>query len=215
MTPSARTKPLLRGVSHEVMFFVSLLAGAILVAVAPSERAAVTGGIYAASLATMFGVSALYHRPTWAPVARRRMRRLDHATIFLFIAGTYTPLAWLALAGHGGRMLLVAIWIAAALGVVVAIFWTAAPRWVTVSLYIAVGWMALVALPAIFTTLGGVALALIVAGGLLYTVGAVIYAAKRPDPLPRTFGYHEIFHALVIAASVCHFLVVGRVVLGG
>lgn len=201
-----RQKPRLRGVSHQWAFFVSLAAGAGLVAAAPSPRAAIAVGIYAISLSALLGVSALYHRVNWVrPAARRWMRRLDHSMIFLLIAGTTTPFCVLVLSGPLADALLVAVWAGAAAGIVVELIWVEAPRWVTTIVYLAVGWIGALGFPAIVVAAGVGAGALIAIGGLLYTAGAVVYARQRPDPRPATFGYHEIFHMLVIAAAVAHF----------
>lgn len=212
-TPVTRVKPLLRGVSHEIAFFVALGAAAWLVTAASTPRARLATAIYGISLAALFGISALYHRPMWAPAPRARMRRLDHAAIFLLVAGTYTPICVLAL-GDQGPAILVAVWVGAVLGIFQAVFWIRAPRWFTALLYVALGWIVIAALPALVAAIGYGGLAWLVGGGGLYTLGAVIYATKRPDPFPRVFGYHEVFHALVIAAAVSHFVVVARIVLG-
>jgi hemolysin III len=215
MTVSAaapRQRPRLRGVSHQFAAFVASGAGLSLVAMAPSPRAAAACAVYAITLALMFGTSAVYHRVTWSPPARARMRRLDHAAIFLIIAGTYTPLAVLAIGGAAGTRLLLLVWAGALAGVLRATVWPHAPRVVAVALYVALGWLALAYLGELHAGVGAAGIALILAGGVFYTAGGVIYALRRPDPLPRVFGYHEIFHALTIAASVCHFAAVLLVV---
>jgi hemolysin III len=205
----ARSKPRLRGVMHEWAFFVSLVAGAALVVAAPTPRATATAAIYAGSLSGLLGVSALYHRVDWRrPEIRRWMRRLDHSMIFLLIAGTVTPFAVLVLQGTLGDALLIAVWAGAAAGIVVEMVWVEAPKWVAVIVYLAVGWIGALGFPAIVIKAGIGAGALIAAGGILYTAGAVIYARQRPDPNPAVFGYHEIFHALVIAAAAAHFAAV-------
>jgi hemolysin III len=206
-----REKPVLRGVSHEVAAFVSFAAWLTLVAAAPGGRARVAAGVYGATLVALFAVSALYHRPTWAPPARLLMRRLDHSVIFLLIAGTYTPFC-LLLGAAKGTALLAGIWIAAALGVLQSVFWVRAPRPVAAIFYLALGWAAVPVLPPLRAALGGGAIALLAAGGLAYTLGALIYAARRPDPFPTVFGYHEIFHALVVAAAACHFAVAAQAI---
>ena len=213
---SPRTKPLLRGVSHEVAAGVALAGLVALVLLAPGPRARIAGAIYGGSLVALFAVSALYHRPTWGPRARLWMRRLDHSAIFLLIAGTYTPLC-LLLGDRRSRTLLAVVWVGAGLGMLRALLWPKAPRAVSTSLYLALGWAAVPLVPAIWRTLGPVPLVLLAAGGLLYTVGGIIYASRRPDPFPRVFGYHEIFHALVIAAAGLHFAVAAGAVraLGG
>jgi len=202
---SASVKPRLRGVSHELAFFAALGAGAVLVALAP-PRAAIAAAVYAVSLAMMLGVSALYHRPTWAPGPRRWMRRLDHAAIFVLVAGTYTPFTLLVPA-HAGALLALA-WGGAALGMAQSLFWVHAPRPLVAALYLAFGWAAVVFWPALQAALGAPGPTFLALGGVLYSVGAIIYAARRPDPRPAVFGYHEIFHAFVVAAAICHFAVV-------
>ncbi len=205
----ARQKPKLRGVSHQWAFFVSLVAGGALIALAPSTRATVAVAIYAVSLSALLGVSALYHRVNWVrPSVRQWMRRLDHSMIFLLIAGTVTPFLVLVLDGPFANALLVAVWAGAAAGIVVELIWVDAPKWVSTIVYLAVGWIGAIGFPAVVITAGIGAGILIAAGGVLYTVGAVIYARQSPDPRPATFGYHEIFHVLVIAAAVAHFAAV-------
>jgi hemolysin III len=205
----ARTKPRLRGVSHEWAFFISLVAGAALVVAAPTPRATAAVGVYAASLSALLGVSALYHRIDWRrPEIRRWMRRLDHSMIFLLIAGTTTPFAVLVLQGPLARALLIAVWAGAAAGIVVELIWIEAPKWVSTLVYVCVGWIGLLGFPGIVVEAGVGAGALIAAGGVLYTAGAVVYARQSPDPNPTVFGYHEIFHALVLAAASAHFAAV-------
>jgi hemolysin III len=174
--------------------------------VAPSARARAAANVYGASLFALFSVSALYHRPNWRPRARAWMRRLDHSAIFLLIAGTFTPLCLLIGDARAHTMLAV-VWAGAGLGVLRALLWPRAPRAVATALYLLLGWAAVPLVPAMYRELGAGSLALLAAGGLLYSVGAVIYATRRPDPFPRVFGYHEIFHALVIAAAGLHFAV--------
>jgi hemolysin III len=202
---AARVKPRLRGVSHFWAFFVALVAGAVLVLTAPGGKATLAAAIYSVSLSALFGVSALYHRVDWRPTARRWMRRLDHSMIFLLIAGTATPFALLVLEGTLATALLVAVWAGAAAGIVVELIWIDAPKWVTTIVYLSVGWIGALGFPAVVAEAGIVAGALIALGGALYTVGAVIYARQRPNPNPAVFGYHEIFHVLVIAAAAAHF----------
>src|SRR5215211_239874 len=201
-----RQKPRLRGVSHQWAFFASLVGGAGLIVAAPTPRATVAVAIYAISLSALLGVSALYHRVDWVrPAARRWMRRLDHSMIFLLIAGTTTPFCVLVLNGALADALLVAVWAGAAAGIVVELIWVEAPKWISVIVYLAVGWIGAIGYPAIIVTAGIGAGVLIALGGALYTAGAVVYARQRPDPRPSTFGYHEIFHVLVIAAAITHF----------
>jgi hemolysin III len=205
----ARSKPLLRGVSHEWAFFVSLVAGAALVIAAPNARATAAVAVYAGSLSALLGVSALYHRIDWQrPEIRRWMRRLDHSMIFLLIAGTTTPFAVLVLHGPLARALLIAVWAGAAAGIIVELIWVDAPKWATTIVYLSVGWIGLIGFPGIVIEAGIGAGLLIAVGGVLYTAGALVYARQRPDPNPAVFGYHEIFHALVLAAAAAHFAAV-------
>jgi hemolysin III len=198
-------KPRFRGVSHQWAFFVSLGAGAALILLANGSTATVAAAIYAFSLSALLGVSALYHRITWRPEARRWMRRLDHTMIFVLIAGTYTPFALLVLHGDLARIVLIAVWVMAGAGTVLNLLWWNAPKQVTAAVYISTGWVALLAVPQLWDGLGPVGFGLIVLGGILYTAGAIVYARRRPDPRPTVFGYHEIFHLLVIAAAICDF----------
>ena len=204
-----RPKPRLRGVTHEWAFFVSLVLGAVLLIGADGVQARVAVAVYAASLSALFGVSALYHRVTWRrPEIRMFMRRLDHAMIFFLIAGTVTPFALLVMDGAFATALLVAVWAGALAGTVVELVWVGHPKWVAALVYIAVGSIGAVGFPVIVAEAGPVAGALIAFGGALYVTGAIVYAAQRPDPRPAVFGYHEIFHALVIAAAAAHFAAV-------
>jgi hemolysin III len=209
VTPAPSLKPRLRGVFHQWAFFVSIVAGAVLVALAPTGRATLATAIYAVTVAGLFGVSATYHRVNWvSATARRWMRRLDHAMIFCLIAGTYTPFALLVLDGPLATAILAGVWGGALAGIVLNLAWVDAPKWVTASVYIALGWVALLAFPELASKLGAVAIAMIGVGGVLYTAGAVIYALKRPDPVPAVFGYHEIFHVLVIVAAAIQYIVI-------
>jgi hemolysin III len=205
----ARVKPRLRGVTHEYAFFVSLVLGATLILLAEGTEATVAVAIYAVSLSALFGVSALYHVHQWErPSARRWMRRLDHTMIFFLIAGTVTPFALLVMDGPFATALLIAVWGGALAGTIVELAWTDSPKWVSAIVYIAVGLIGAVGFPAILVEAGIVAGLLIACGGLLYAAGAIIYALQRPDPSPTVFGYHEIFHVLVIAAAATHFAAV-------
>jgi hemolysin III len=204
-----QVKPRLRGVLHQWAFFVSLVAGAVLVIVAPAGRATLATTIYAITVAGLFGVSAVYHRVNWVSApARRWMRRLDHSMIFLLIAGTYTPFALLVLNGTIATAILVAVWGGALAGIVLNLVWIDAPKWITAIVYVALGWVAVAAFPEMFDELGVTPTMLVAAGGILYTLGAVVYAVRKPDPAPAVFGYHEIFHALVIAAAAVQYSVV-------
>ena len=210
-SPASHDKPLLRGVSHEVAAAFALAGGVALVREAPGARAALAAAVYGLALTAQFGISALYHRPRWGTRARLLMRRLDHAAIFLLVAGTYTPFS-LLLPERGGRTLLALVWAGALAGVAVSAAWPLAPRWLTAALAVALGWAVVPVLPAMHAAMGSSGLALLLVGGLAYTVGAIVYATRRPDPFPRVFGYHEVFHALVVGAAVCHYAAVAGVV---
>ncbi|MFN2616386.1 MAG: hemolysin III family protein [Thermoleophilaceae bacterium] len=202
-------KPRLRGVSHQWAFFVSLVTGLALVLAAPDGRPRLAALIYAIAVPSLFGTSALYHRVTWASeTARRWMRRLDHSMIFLLIAGTYTPFALLVLDGVMGTAILVAVWAGAAGGVVLKLVWIDAPKPIVAAIYVVLGWVAVAVFPDLLRELGVTGAALVAAGGVLYTAGAVVYALRRPDPIPAVFGYHEVFHALVIVAAALQYAVV-------
>lgn len=205
----AAVKPKLRGVSHQWAFVVSLFLGAALVFAAESLLATVAVAIYAVSLSALLGTSALYHRVEWRrPEVRRWMRRLDHSMIFFLIAGTYTPFALLALDGPLADAILVVVWAGAIAGAIVEMIWIDHPKWVAAVIYISLGWVAAVAFPGLWSEMGLGGTLLVALGGLLYTAGAVVYATQRPDPSPSVFGYHEVFHALVIAAAAAHFAAV-------
>jgi hemolysin III len=207
-------KPRLRGVSHQWAFLVSIVLGAALVVAAPAGEARIACAIYAASVAGLFGVSALYHRITWVSTkARAWMRRLDHTMIFVLIAGSYTPFALLVLDGTLADVILVAVWTGAAAGIVLNLLWIHAPKWLIALVYVLVGWVAVAAFPDLLDELGITATAMVAAGGVLYTAGAVVYARRKPDPVPTVFGYHEVFHALVIAAAALQYAVVAFFVL--
>ncbi len=199
-------KPRFRGVSHEWAFFLSIGLGVALLAWADTTLKLVAVLIYSISLCGLFGTSALYHRINWrTSKARMLMRRLDHSMIFLLIAGTVTPFALLTMSGTWSTAILISVWTAATLGIVIELIWTSSPKWVSALIYVAVGWIGVVAFPHIIGTAGIWAGLLVAAGGLLYTAGAVVYATGRPDPNPAMFGYHEIFHLFVIGAAGLHF----------
>jgi hemolysin III len=210
---STLLKPRLRGVLHEYSFFISLGSGLMLVLASTPDLARIASAVYASALAGLFGVSALYHRVTWPPRAGAWMRRLDHAMIFLLIAGTYTPIALLMLPRPKGLLLLVMVWGAALAGIVFNLAWITAPRIVSPALYLVMGWIAVTALPDLLASVSTLTLLLLTAGGVVYSIGAVVYATRRPNPAPAVFGYHEVFHALTIAAAGMHFAAVATVVL--
>lgn len=199
------TKPRFRGVSHQVAFFVVLVMGPLLIGLGSTAQERIVAAIYSLSMAAMFGCSALLHRGSWSAAVLPWMRRLDHSMIFVFIAGTYTPIVALSNIGTMGNVVLIAVWAGALAGVGVTMVWLQAPRWVTSACYLVVGWTALIAMPDLWSAMGVGRFVLLVAGGLLFTIGAVVYARKRPDPVPDVFGYHEVFHALVVVAVVCHY----------
>ncbi|HEX6235057.1 MAG TPA: hemolysin III family protein [Jiangellaceae bacterium] len=197
-------KPKLRGWLHAGIFPVAVLAGVAFVAVAPTPAARVSGAIYTATAALLFGISALYHRGRWSPRLRAILRRFDHANIFLIIAGTYTPFTILLLDSRDAQILLTLVWVGAITGVLFRVFWLSAPRWLYVPIYLGLGWAATFWLPSFGARGGAAVLTLIIIGGLLYSAGAIVYALKRPDPSPRWFGFHEIFHACTLAGFLTH-----------
>ena len=201
-------KPRLRGVSHQWAFLAALVAGVALVVNAPSRRALAAAAIYAVALVGMFGASALYHRIDWRPRVSLWMRRLDHSMIFVMIAGTYTPITLLLLDGSFSRLVLGVLWGGAILGLVLKLVWIGAPSCLAALIYVALGWIGMATLPQLVRAGGVVSATLLATGGVLYTVGAVVYARRRPDPKPAVFGYHEVFHVLVIAAAAVHFVAV-------
>ena len=211
LTKPTLTKPSLRGVSHQAAFFVAIVATGLLIAWAPSARSSAASAVYGLSLTTLFGISALYHRPTWSPERRQLLRRLDHSAIFLLIAGTYTPLFWL-LDPSAQKRPLIMIWVGAAVGITKSMLWPNAPKVVTAALCVVLGWAVIGDVARLSPRMGTTTVALLVVAGVIYSMGAIVYARKRPNPAPLVFGYHEIFHALVILASICTFVHVVRVV---
>ena len=206
--------PRLRGVFHLWALWASIAAGVVLVALADGVVATFSSWVYATALATMFGASALYHRCRWQSATRRLWaRRLDHSTIFLFIAASYTPFALLRFHGTTRWLVLVCVWAGAMLGLVLELLWVDSPRWLKAFAYMAVGWVGVLAAPQLFPAVGVGAAVLVIVGGGLYTVGALVYAAKWPDPFPRILGFHEVFHLLVVAAAVTQFVAVSLVVM--
>ena len=206
--PAPTARPRFRGVVHQWSFFVALVAGVALVIWAPAGPARTASAIYAVALAGLLGTSALYHRVTWRPPVRAWLRRLDHSMIFVLIAGTYTPFAVLVLEEPLNDVVLAGVWGGAAAGIVFTLLWVNAPKWLSAAAYIALGWFSIIAIPQITERAGAGALALLAAGGVAYTAGAVIYARRRPDPRPASFGYHEIFHVLVVVAAMTHFVAI-------
>lgn len=204
-------KPKLRGWLHAGITPVAAVAGTVLIALAPTAAGRIGGAVFLAASLLLFGTSALYHRYSWDPRGEAVLRRLDHANIFVFIAASYTPLALQLLTGRSRAALLVLIWSAALGGLLFRLFWLAAPRWLYTCLYIAMGWAAIGWIRPFWESAGVAAFTLIGVGGLLYTVGAVVYAFKRPNPSPLWFGFHEIFHACTIAAFAAHYIAISLV----
>ncbi|GAC1344866.1 MAG: hypothetical protein NVSMB29_18780 [Candidatus Dormibacteria bacterium] len=204
-------RPRLRGVLHQWTFVVSLLAGGLLIARAGSGNARAAVSVYAASLALCLGVSALYHRVPWSVANKRRMQKVDHAAIFVLIAGTFTPIAVIVLSPLLAMVTLLTVWGGAALGIVMAVFWSDPPVLIEVGTYLLLGTLGLLLMPALLHSLGVAGVGLIATGGLLYWCGAMVYARRRPDPWPRTFGFHEIFHVFVVLAAGTHFAVIALV----
>lgn len=206
-------KPLLRGLSHFYGFLVSVPLGVILVVTAPRGLAAWTAFVYACAISAMLGASTLLHRGDWTFSQARLLTKLDHSCIYLLIAGTYTPISLIVLSGWMRVVVFSAVWLGALVGIGLEWAWDRAPRgWVTAN-YVALGWVALIAFPQLWTALGVAGFVLVLLGGVSYTVGAVIHAARRPDPWPTTFGYHEVFHVFVLVAVLLHFTAVAFVVL--
>jgi hemolysin III len=201
-------KPLLRGVLHQAAFFISVIVGTLLVAFSEGPSRQTAAAVFAGSVALCFGISALYHRGTWAPHAQVVMRRLDHAGIYLLIAGTYTPVCLLALDGAWRYAVLALVATAAGAAIVLMVAWVAAPNWFAAALAIAVGWIGVLLLPQLATRLEPVAIVLLALGGIAYTIGAVVYARRRPNPAPSVFGYHELFHALTILGVACQYVAI-------
>jgi hemolysin III len=206
------TKPRARGWIHLVSAIVALVAGATLIAVSwplAGPKAGLATFVYTVSVVGMFTVSAIYHRVTWkTPSARIWMKRLDHSMIFVLIAGTYTPFALLAMPHHAGMLALSIVWGGAVAGVLLKLCWPTAPRWVGVPLYLLLGWVAAFYVAAILHAAGVAAMVLLIVGGALYSIGGVLYALRWPDPWPRTFGYHEFFHACTAVAAICHYIAI-------
>lgn len=198
--------PRLRGISHAVAFVLALAAASIVIALAPTGRAAAAVTVYSIGLVALFGVSALYHRWPGPPRLKPLLRRLDHGTIFAFIAASYTPVSLIVLHGALAWVMLALAWSGAGAGIALSLGWVEASRWLMAACYLALGWIAVIATPQLVAALALTPLLLVAGAGLLYSLGALIYAVQRPDPWPRTFGFHEIFHALVILAATAYYI---------
>ena len=207
---AAPARPLLRGMLHLAALFAAITGAVALLLLAESARDYVSSAVFSTSLILLYGTSAVYHRVTWSAYGRGLMRRLDHAMIFVLIAGTYTPFCLLVMGNAWGISILSVIWSVAGAGILMKLAWPHAPRWLGVSIYFIVGWLALVPSLELIAELAARPLALTAFGGVLYSIGGVIYALRRPDPWPRVFGYHEVFHLLVIAGGALHYVVVGK-----
>ncbi|MEA2826327.1 MAG: hemolysin [Actinomycetota bacterium] len=200
--------PVLRGRLHQICFFLAFPAGGLVIASADSARARTAAVVYAVGVCCLFGVSSTYHRRKWSAAARPRMKRLDHATIFIMIAASYTPICMLTLGGALGSRVLLVAWLGAGLGVAFALSGIAEARIVGLVTYIGLGWMMVLMLPELTRRLSTVDLVLLLVGGLLYTVGCIFMGTRWPDPYPTVFGYHEVWHVMVAAAAACHYLVI-------
>ena len=201
-------RPLLRGVLHQTAFVVALVVGTLLVVFADGARGTFAAAVFAAAVVAMLGASTLYHRVTWSPRMRPWMRRIDHAGIYLLIAGTYTPVGLLVVHGRTQPIVLAIVWSGAVAAIVLRFAWVEAPKWLSAATGLAVGWAGVAAMPQVVQNAGWPAFALLAAGGLAYSAGAVVYAIRRPDPAPDVFGYHELFHALTIVAVACQYVAI-------
>lgn len=206
-TSAEDAKPSWRGWIHAGVLPIAIAGGIILVVLADGLTAKIAAAVFFASSVLLFGTSAIYHRFNWRPMTKKALKRFDHANIFLLIAGSYTPITLLALPQDKGILLMVAIWVTALLGIGFRVFWLGAPRWLYVIIYIVMGWAAVVYLPD-FINVNLAMMVLILAGGLMYTIGAVFYALKKPNPVPGHFGFHEIFHSFTVLAFLCHWTAV-------
>ena len=201
-------KPKLRGVLHQAAFVIAVVIAPLLIVGADRGRPRLAAAVFAGSVAVCFGASALYHRVTWTPRVRLWMRRSDHAGIYLLIAGTYTPVSLLVLRGAWRPVVLTVVWAGATAAIVLKFVWVRAPKWLAAAIGLALGWVAVIALPQLIVHLHPAAVALLIVGGLAYTAGAVVYARRRPDPAPAVFGYHELFHALTIVGVACQYVAI-------
>jgi hemolysin III len=200
-------KPTWRGWIHTGVLPITIAAGIVLVVLADGIPAKIASAVFFASSVLLFGTSALYHRFNWGPKAKITLKRIDHSNIFLLIAGSYTPISWLALPQDKALILMIAIWSTALLGIGFRVFWIGAPRWLYVIIYLAMGWAAVVFMVDLYTA-NNVMMILIIVGGLFYSLGAVVYALKKPNPFPGHFGFHEIFHTATVLAFLCHWVAV-------
>ena len=193
---------------HQAAFIVAVVLAPLLIVGADRGRPRLAAAVFAGSVAACFGASALYHRVTWTPRVRLWMRRIDHAGVYLLIAGTYTPVSLLVLSGAWRPVVLTIVWAGAAAAIILKFVWVHAPKWLAAAIGLALGWVAVVALPQLIIHLDPAAVTLLVVGGLAYTAGAIVYARRRPDPAPAVFGYHELFHALTIVGVACQYVAI-------
>jgi hemolysin III len=211
-TAQRLVKPRLRGVVHELGFYAAVAVGVVVVVTAEPGRARMAGLIFASCVALCFGASAVYHRPTWRPRARAWLARLDHAGVYLLIAGSYAPFGLIVLSKGWAIPVLAIVWGGALAAIVLKLCWVQAPKWLSVVIGLTLGWVGAVAFPQLLK-LSPVAILLVVASGLFFTLGAIVYARRRPDPRPQLFGYHELFHVLTVAAVACEYVAVAFYVL--
>lgn len=207
-------KPKLRGWLHAGMTPLTIAAGVVLICLAPNARSRVGAAVFAVTAALLFGTSAVYHRGKWSPRVERTLKRMDHSNIFLIIAGTYTPFALTLLHGRDAISLLLLVWGGAGLGVLFRIFWVTAPRWLYTPIYVALGWVAIFYFGPLMRSGGPAIITLISIGGGLYTLGAIVYGTKKPNPSPRWFGFHEIFHSFTVVAFVTHYVAASLAIYG-
>jgi len=207
-------KPRLRGWLHTGMAPAAVAAGIVLVCLAPTTRTRIGAAVFAVTAAVLFGTSAAYHRGTWSPRVERTLKRMDHSNIFLIIAGTYTPFALTLLRGRDTISLLLVVWSGAALGVMFRVFWVTAPRWLYTPIYVALGWVAIFYFGPLMRSGGPAIITLIAVGGGLYTLGALVYGTRRPNPSPRWFGFHEVFHSFTVVAFITHYIAASLAIYG-
>ncbi len=210
-TSTPLVKPLLRGHFHQAAFFIALGACSMLIAKSSGQLSVITTVVYSVTLLMLFAISALYHRPQWSITTRAWWRRMDHSAIFLLIGGTCVPICLLGLKNEIGTRLLTIVLAGCFLGIIQSIFWVAAPKWLTALLCVVISWLIVPFSAELFAALGNINTYLLFAGGIIYTLGAIVYAVKFPNFYPKVFGYHEVFHLLVVIAAICHFILVYRI----
>jgi hemolysin III len=212
LADEAEVKPRWRGVSHEIAAIVFPILGAVLIVIADTPATRWSVLVYTLGVTAMYATSALYHRGHWQPAARLRLRRLDHSMIMVGIASTYTPIAIVGLDTRSARIVLGIVWPLAIAGICVRMFWLTAPRWLVSGLYVVIGWTAVAFVPVLWRQLGVTTFVLVLCGGIVYSAGAIVYATRRPDPVPEVFGFHEVFHVLVLLAGLIFYAAVVSVI---